>query len=135
MAPHAAAGLTAAAAGRRFGRTIGGALAALAVVAAWRGRAPAAAATALVAALLLGGALVVPARLAPVERAWMRGAHALSRVTTPLVLALVYLCVVTPIGVLRRLAGRSALERPGDAPTYWVRRPADARRSDLRRQF
>jgi hypothetical protein len=126
---------------RRFAWVVGGALAAVAAGAWWRGRPGTALAVAGAAALLLAGGVAAPARLAPVERAWMRGALAISRVTTPLLMALVYLVVLTPLGLARRAFGRDPIAarrrgRPGaPAPTRWAERSPGARRSDLRRQF
>jgi hypothetical protein len=120
---------------RRFALTVGGAFAALAAVARWRGHeAPAAVLGAAGAALALAG-LATPARLGGVHRAWMRGAAALSRVTTPFWLGVVYFGVLTPLALAMRLAGRRGLGRPRGAASYWVERPPDRRRSDLRRQF
>lgn len=120
---------------RGFATSVGGALLVLAGVAAWRARAiPAAVLGAAGAALLLAGALV-PARLAGAHRAWMRLALAISAVTTPLLMGVVYFGVLTPLALVTRLAGRRALGVPRDAATAWVDRPPGARRSDLRRQF
>jgi hypothetical protein len=63
---------------------------------------------------------------------------AISRVTTPLVLALVYLVFLTPIAVLRRTLGRSPIARDGQSRTFWVRREqrsSDATRSGMEHQF
>lgn len=120
---------------RDFAWTVGGAFLALAAVAAWRGRtAPAIVCGSLGGALWLAGALV-PARLVGVYGVWMRGALAISAVTTPVLMAVVYFGVLTPMALVGRLAGRRALGVRPDAPTAWVDRPPDARRSDLRRQF
>ena len=120
---------------RGFAASVGGALLALAGVAAWRERTtPATVCAAAATALLLAGALA-PTRLAGVHRAWMRAALAISAVTTPLLMGVVYFGVLTPLAVAARLAGRRALGVPPSAPTAWVDRPPGARRSDLRRQF
>ena len=120
---------------RRFAWSVGGVLALLAAVAAWRGRPVAAAVAALPAALLLLAGVAAPARLAPVERAWMRGALAISRVTTPIFMGAVYLLALTPLGLARRALGRGLLAGRGAPGSRWVERPAGERRSDLRRQF
>jgi hypothetical protein len=104
-------------------------------VLAWRGRQSAGGAVAALGALLLVAGAVIPGRLAPVYRTWMALALAISRVTTPILMGIVYFGVLTPIGLVMRLAGRRVLTRPTGAATYWVDRPAAARRSDLRRQF
>jgi hypothetical protein len=120
---------------RGFAWSVGGAFVLLAVVASWRGRAsPALACGSVGAALWLAGALA-PARLAPVYRAWMRLALAISAVTTPLLMGVVYFGVLTPLAFVTRLLGWRTFGVPRDAATAWVDRPPDARRSDLRRQF
>ncbi|HEU4565448.1 MAG TPA: SxtJ family membrane protein [Gemmatimonadaceae bacterium] len=120
---------------RGFAFTVGAAFVALALLLAWRARPAAAAVVAAPgAALLLAGALA-PARLGGVHRWWMGLALAISRVTTPVLMGVIYFAVITPVGVLMRLAGRRALGPPRGAASAWVDRPAGARASDLRRQF
>ena len=120
---------------RGFAWSVGGVFLVLAGVAAWRERTvPAIVWGGLGGALWLAGALV-PMRLAGVHRVWMRGALAISAVTTPILMGVVYFGVLTPMALVARLAGRRALGVRPDAPTAWVERPPDARRSDLRRQF
>ncbi|MES2304431.1 MAG: SxtJ family membrane protein [Gemmatimonadota bacterium] len=119
--------------GRKFGLTVGLAFLALATVAWWRGR--------HTTVLVLGGlggvlclaGVLVPRSLGPIERAWMGLAHALSRVTTPIAMAVVYYVVLTPIGLLRRLVGRNPMVPPRVEASYWSRRPIT--KSDLSRQF
>ena len=59
------------------------------------------------------------------KRAWLALGEVLHRITSPIALGAVFLLVVTPTGVVRRLLGRDslALRRPR-AGTYW--RPVDA---------
>ncbi len=120
--------------GRRFAFTLAVAFAVLATLLWWRGR-PMLASVPLVlgAGLALAG-LVMPTRLGPVERAWMGFAHALSKVTTPIFMSVVYYMVLTPTGLLRRaIAGSPLRNRHGDK-TCWVDRQASPR-GDLNRQF
>ena len=120
---------------RGFALSVGGAFVVLAVFAAWRGRAALATAFGTVgAALWLAGALA-PARLAPVHRAWMRMALAISAVTTPILMGIVYFGVLTPLAFVTRVLRWRTFGVPRDAATAWVDRAPDARRSDLRRQF
>ncbi|HVZ76403.1 MAG TPA: SxtJ family membrane protein [Gemmatimonadaceae bacterium] len=124
--------------GRRFAFTLAGAFAALAAVGAWRGRPRTTAVMGTLAGVCLLAGLFVPTRLGPVERAWMRLGELLSRVTTPIALAVMYLLVVTPMGLLRRTLGRSPLTRDPGAPSYWITRQPrerEAARRALERQF
>lgn len=85
--------------------------------------------------LILGGALA-PALLGPVQRAWMAFAHAISRVTTPLFMGIVYYGAVMPIGLVLRALGKDPLRRSRTSETFWVdRRLSVSRRGDLTRQF
>ena len=120
---------------RAFALTVGAAFLAIAGAQQWRGNAGAATALAAPGVVLILLGLAAPRTLGPVHAAWMAMAHAMSRVTTPLFLAAVYFLVLTPIGVVVTLAGRSSIRRRRGAETYWAGRPPGARRSDLRRQF
>ena len=57
--------------------------------------------------LLLG--LLATRVLAPVHRVWMKLAEALGWINTRIILVIVYYLVVTPIGLLMRLFGKSTL--------------------------
>jgi hypothetical protein len=65
-----------------------------------------------------------PAALAPLNRAWMRLGAVLNRVTTLVVLAIVFFGVVTPTAILLRLLGKDVLglRRDPRVPTYWTER-------------
>jgi hypothetical protein len=75
------------------------------------------------AALVVAGLLVPPAARA-FHTAWMRFAAALGHVNSRVLLTLVYYLVVTPYGVVSRLAGRDPLRRRGRgaAGSHWVER-------------
>jgi len=119
--------------GRKFALTLAVAFGVLAGVAWWR-ESPRATLVfgALAGAFALGG-LLVPGKLGPVYRAWMGFAHVLSRVTTPIFMAVVYFLVITPIAVIRRTLGGNPL-RAHRGATGWVDRQ-QAPRGDLTRQF
>jgi hypothetical protein len=119
--------------GRRFGLTVGVAFCVLGAVFLLRSReTPAAVAGALGGLLLLGG-LLIPGRLGPVYDAWMGLAKAMSKVTTPIFMGLVYFFVFAPMGMLRRAMGKNPLARPGEAGVWIHRDPSH--RSDMHRQF
>jgi hypothetical protein len=121
--------------GRKFGVTVGGAFLLLSAVAWWRGRETTMAVLSVVGAGLTVAGLVIPTRLGPVERAWMSLAHAISKVTTPIVMAAMYLVVMTPAGLLRRAFGGNPLEHPAREASYWKTRPEGERRGSLTRQY
>jgi len=66
--------------------------------------------------------LIAPMSLRPVYRVWMRFGLLLSRVTTPLIMGLVFYLVITPFGLVHRLFSRTdALARKfGDQESYRV---------------
>jgi len=114
--------LTQAAAGRRFGVTLGVAFLALAALFWWRwGVTPARVALA-VGGLLIAAGIAAPAKLGPVERAWMALGAAISKVTTPVILGLTYIVVFGVLGLLMRATGRNPLARARGAPSFWVSR-------------
>ena len=135
MAERISARLSPASQGRKFGLTVGTAFLLLAGVAYWRGSLKTATVLGSIGAALLLGALVAPAQLLPVERAWMGLAHAISKVTTPILMGVLYFAFFTLIGWVRRATGRNSLIRTKTAGSFWVDRPATQRRGDLERQF
>ena len=118
--------------GRRFGLQVGAAFALLAAVAHWRGHARMGWLLAALAFGLLAGGIAAPAALGPVYRGWMRIAHAISRITTPIVLGIMYFLVITPIGLLLRATGQRPLSHDRGT-TAWTARIHPG--SDLKRQF
>ncbi len=72
-----------------------------------------------IAALLLLLAAVAPSLLRPVYRGWMRVGEALGWLNTRIILTLVFFLVVTPIGLLMRLFGRSPIAT-AKRDSYWT---------------
>ena len=108
--------------GRKFGVQVGLAFLALAAFVWWRGKVGVAPwLGGLGVALLLAG-LAVPGLLGPVYRAWMGLALAISKVTTPILMAIIYFVVITPIGLLLRVLGKDPLSGGG----RWMARPVGA---------
>jgi hypothetical protein len=129
------AGLSAARQGRKFGLTLGAAFAAFTILLWWRGKHVALDVTASLSVFLLTAAIVTPAYLVAVERAWMRLAELMSAVTTPVILGIVYYVVFTPIGLVMRWAGRRPMRHAAVNGSYWIARAPQAAQSDLRRLF
>jgi len=122
-----------AAEGRKFGLTVGIAFVVLALLAWWRGHEVTRLVLGSLGLVLLLAGLTVPARLGPVFRAWMGLAHALSKVTTPVFMGLVYFIVIAPVGILMRAFGRNPVRREPVGDSYWNARTSP--RGDLNHQF
>jgi hypothetical protein len=91
---------------------------------------------AAVAILLVS--LFAPATLAPLARSWMRLALALSKVTTPVIMAVIFFGSVLPTGLLMRLFGKDPLRLKWHKKeaTYWiVRAPEGPAPKSFTRQF
>ena len=119
--------------GRKFAFTMAAAFGVLAALLWWRERTTASAVLGAVAGAFALGGLLVPGHLGPVHRAWMGFAHAISRVTTPIFMGIVYFLVIAPIAFLRRAFGGNPL-RAHQGESGWVDRSAEPR-GDLTRQF
>ncbi len=121
--------------GRRFGFVVGAAFLVLGGVSWWRGHETVPKVLWAIGGLLVLGGLLIPGSLGPVQRAWMKLALALSRITTPIIMGLIYFTLFTPLGAVRRMLGMNSLVRPAGG-SFWIdRAPGPERRSDLQRQF
>jgi hypothetical protein len=120
--------------GRKFGLTVGGAFLLLAGIMYLRHHETRALVSGALGAMLVVAGVAIPKALHPVHAAWMRFALVLSKVTTPIFMALVYFLAITPVALIRRLSGHNSIQRQRDAKTFWVER-SSARRSNLLRQF
>ena len=133
MAAGVPARLTAAE-GRKFGLTVGIAFIVFGGVAFWRGKQRTSMVLFALGGVLVLAALVVPTLLGPVEKAWMGLAHLISKVTTPVFMAVVYFLVITPTGFLRRLGGNSmTAPKPHDSSRWSLHMPRP--RENMERQF
>ena len=125
-----------AAQGRKFALTLAIAFGVLAAIGLWRGRPGVAAVFGSIGASFLIGALIFPARLEPVERAWMKLALLISKVTTPIFMGIVYFLILAPIGLIRRTAGSNPLIHKPDDNSYWkARKPVENGAARMERQF
>ena len=105
---------------RQFGLLAGCLLAALAAWPVLRGGH-------LRVSMLAGGLVLAflgavwPRVLKPVNRLWLLLGQALGRVTNPLVAGLLFLVLITPLGLLLRRMGRLSVRLRKDSParSYW----------------
>ena len=68
----------------------------------------------MLSALLAALGLIIPQALGPVYKVWMRFGLLMSRITTPLILGIVFFGVVVPMGLIMRLARRDPMARKFD---------------------
>ena len=71
----------------------------------------------IVFGVLAAFAILAPMLLQSVHRTWMRIGLAISKVTTPIILGIVFFLVIMPIGIVIRLAGRDPLRRNLESST------------------
>ena len=86
--------------------------------------------------LLMGLGLVLPKSLGPIFRLWMIVGHAMGWVNTRIILGIIFFGLVTPMGMIMRLAGKDPMRRSFEkaSNTYRVlRRPRQG--SHMLRQF
>lgn len=72
-------------------------------------------------AILVLWALVAPNSLGPVYRGWMRFGLLLSKITTPIILTLLFIIAILPGAILMRLFRKDPMNRDFDqSPSYRV---------------
>jgi hypothetical protein len=83
-------------------------------------------------------ALLWPAVLQPLNRAWLAVGRLLHRVVSPLVMSAVFFLCVTPVAWIMRLRGKDVLllARRPDLSSYWIAREASPPPAEtMKRQF
>lgn len=106
---------------RRFGFSFGGGLSVFGGLLLWRDK-PAGPYVLGAAALVVLLAAVFPRGLAPLEWFMARLFKAVTTALTYVILTVVFVLVLTPLGLIRRLLGKDSLGlRPSTArATYWI---------------
>jgi len=90
----------------------------------------------IVAAGFAGLGRFQPALLGPVFRLWMKFGLAISKITTPLILGIVFFLVITPFGIVMRIFGRDPLARKPDLDCESYRIPSERPEpGDMERPF
>jgi Saxitoxin biosynthesis operon protein SxtJ len=90
------------------------------------------------AAILLAPAILFPSALSLPNRLWMKLALLISKITNPIITALMFYLLFTPIAVICRWTGKDLLRLKFDEKldTYWiVRQPAGPPPESMRNQF
>jgi hypothetical protein len=117
--------------GRFFALTLAGGFLFLALLTFWRHAPRVAVTAAALAAISLLAATLIPGKLEPIQRAWMKIGEGIGYITTPIVMAIVYYLAVTPIAAVRRLRR----VRRQSVGSNWHRRPPLPARERMERQF
>ena len=84
--------------------------------------------------LLLG--IVAPSRLSKLNKIWLKVGTTIAKVINPIILAVLFFLLVTPMALVMRIVGKRPLRLAPDrmAATYWIERePGGA--SSMTRQF
>ncbi len=82
--------------------------------------------------------LWAPALLSPFNYIWYRLGEILSRLVQPIVLGVIYYLILTPLGVITRIAGRDFLRLKGKESlnSYWIERSsANNDQNSFKNQF
>ncbi|MBT4690915.1 MAG: hypothetical protein HOK21_22905 [Rhodospirillaceae bacterium] len=92
----------------------------------------------VIAAVFLALSLIHPETMAPLNRLWTKFGTLLHCIVSPLVMALLFFLVVTPIGLLMRAFGKRPLNIGLDhaATSYWIdREPPGPAPETMKQQF
>lgn len=92
----------------------------------------------IAAGAFAGAAYFCPGALSPLNHAWTRFGLLLAKVTTPIMLLLLFIICFVPIGLVARLSGKDFLRlRPSpDIQSYWIVRDSQtAGRTNMKNQF
>ena len=82
--------------------------------------------------LLLG--LINSKLLYPLNLIWVKFGELIGKIVAPLVMALIFFIILTPIGLFLRLIGKDLLNiKLNNNKTYWIKR--DKKPGSMKRQF
>lgn len=81
-----------------------------------------------IALMFLAAGLLFPESLRFVFKWWMRLGHLISKITTPLLLGILYYLIITPVGLIRRALQKDSMARHIDPSTATYK--VDSRQPD-----
>ncbi len=125
---------------RKFGCTVGSILMVIGAAKAFvAGAVPPVACLVFAAgALLLVLGIVAPSHLSALNRLWTNIGTAIAKVINPIMLALLFFVVLTPMALVMRILGKRPLSLVPNrtAASYWIeRRPPAGEASSMKQQF
>lgn len=69
----------------------------------------------LVLAAMVAWSVAAPTTLRPLYKAWMTFGLFMSRITTPLIMGVIFYAVITPTGLIRRMFAGDTMQRQWDS--------------------
>lgn len=114
---------------RSFGVSVGAVLCVIAGLLVWRGRIERAEVVGTIGVLLFVLGLVLPSALKYPSAGWWRFARTLGYVNARVLLTLLFVAVLTPVGLAWRLTGKDPLTRRREKWPGWSPYPARYRDS------
>jgi hypothetical protein len=78
-----------------------------------------------IAALFFLAGVLFPLSMRHIFLAWMRFGHLLSKITTPLILGILFYLVITPVGLIRRMLGKNSMSGKEDRDSNSFRVPSE----------
>ena len=122
---------------RAFGLLFAAVCGAIAAVAAWRGR-PSTLWWSIAALAFFVAAVFAAPLLGPLNRAWRWLSLRLSRIVSPVVMAVLFFAVLTPVGMVMRRTGNDPLRLRFEPQrtSYWLHRSSQGKRqTSMTKQF
>ena len=72
--------------------------------------------------------------LSPLKKIWIKLGEILGKVVAPIIMGVIYFLIITPIGILMRLAGKDLLNiKFNKNKSYWIKREKNV--TTMKRQF
>lgn len=121
---------------KSFGLILGGILLAIAATGWWKGK-PTYPYWLSAGLPIFMIAVFYPLILGPLYKAWMTVAMIIGWVLTRAILTVLFYAIITPLGIINRLAGKNILaDKPGNqSTTYWIKRTTKRPKEQYENQF
>jgi Saxitoxin biosynthesis operon protein SxtJ len=86
----------------------------------------------LISSVVTGSiALSVPQLLTPFNRAWIKFGDLIGKVVSPMVLAIFFFIIITPVAIISRWLGRDELRlKKANVSSYWIAHTAQSKVSN-----
>lgn len=95
----------------------------LSIVCFWRGLSALGLSSLSIALFFLAATIFFPELLSPLNKAWQQLGILLGKVSSPIILGIIFFGLVTPVGLFSRILGRDVLRlKKRDAETYLLDR-------------